>query len=610
MSPSSEGQLPTESWGAGGEDAWEVGSASQDLDFQFGDNAGQIYSKDACTAALRGEQVPTTDACAMSHIAKLCVLRGIRYHHGFAAELRDAAGDKAFVRALNARAIMSNEIPAISAAEEFPYCIWYPDLASEDTYRNLAQRYPQMRYQVGRACAVAGYTGLYEELQLLPDIAIAEEARDSVMRRRHDGSDTTGSQEIFQHIVGQPVRWQVMNDYTRRVAQDKPAPARHGLNSDTAVVSTLQLRRGFLDLPQAWRINTNYSRLNPPGSGDQELAPCYFNITEDWNVDHHTSARDNTERSAGEDMLELLWNPLPADLPWGDKDLLILMAAYYGNVDWYARLRRPEHVSTAEANCVIRGIYHSTIFAKWWSLQPVDHRYISAIHARFIMNNDISRITDDVSDADLPRQIWYPLRAHAATYLELARRKPAMTAAVSRALLVADHQEAWDSVDAEPYYELMEEARASRNPHYLEVLRRRCAERNLDPDFLEGKYPEALSAPIGSLAENTAAILMASPNLGSVWSIPGDGDGPGIYDGMGVDVSKIELFMAASEELRPPKGFERTDVLQLYHEQRNPPPSSGEESDAYWRRGQLSRRGGRGGSRITWGNGRWARGSA
>lgn len=69
-----------------------------------------------------------------------------------------------------------------------PYCIWYPDIAREDTYRELAERYPSMRYQVGRACAAAGYVDLYKELCLLPDISIAEEARES---------DTPGGNEIF-----------------------------------------------------------------------------------------------------------------------------------------------------------------------------------------------------------------------------------------------------------------------------------------------------------------------------------------------------------------------------------------------------------------------------
>lgn len=62
---------------------------------------------------------------------------------------------------------------------EMPYCIWHPDVASEETNCQLAARYPEMRYQVGRACAVANHVGLYKELDLLPDVHIAEEARDN-----------------------------------------------------------------------------------------------------------------------------------------------------------------------------------------------------------------------------------------------------------------------------------------------------------------------------------------------------------------------------------------------------------------------------------------------
>ena len=52
---------------------------------------------------------------------------------------------------------------------------WYPEVASEDTYRELVQRYPEMRYQV-ESCAVAVYTELYRELDLLPRLHIDEEA--------------------------------------------------------------------------------------------------------------------------------------------------------------------------------------------------------------------------------------------------------------------------------------------------------------------------------------------------------------------------------------------------------------------------------------------------
>ncbi|KAH8764801.1 hypothetical protein F5883DRAFT_715443 [Diaporthe sp. PMI_573] len=589
-------QMTPKSWDAAGEVDWTVGSGDEWY------NDDKIYSEEICKAALRGEKLPTNDPSLMSHVTGLCVLRGIRHHYGFAAEIPvlpgSAGQDPAFARALHARAIMSNEIPDISAAEEFPYCIWYPDTATEDTYRQLARRYPQMRYQVGRACAVAGYKDLYSELDLLPDVSIAEEARDSVMRNRSQGSDedcsSNASQGIFNQIIRQPVRWQVMDDYARGVDLDSPKPARYGLNGDTAVFSTLELRRDFRELRLSSRFGMqDKTRLDPPYSVNSELAPCYFNITEDWNVDEYTSASRNSQDSdklLSEEMAELLWNPLPVDLPWGNKDLLILMAAYYGNVDRYARLRRPLRVSRAEAPCVMRGIYHSTIFAKWCSLQPDAEKYSSDITARFIMSNDLSRIKEDTDDFDLPWQIWYPLRAAAETYLELVRRKPAARAVVARALIVADYEKAWDSIadDIEPYDELMEEAKASTNPHYVASLKRICANRGLDPDRLEGKYPEDLGMPIGRFVEHATTHLVHSLCVDSVsW----DCQGTAIYGPQdGLSASEVELFAAAPREMRPScsEDYNSVDVAQLY-EQRGEMGQSARRGE--WGRARMRGRG-------------------
>lgn len=133
------------------------------------------YTVDACRAAIRGEMVPVALGLELS---RLCIIRGMRYHTGFAKELHGTLPE--FTRALNARAIMSNTIPGMdnSLDEETPYRIWHPEVASESTYRCLVQRYPHMACQVARACAVAGYTDLYLELDIviLPDAHIAEEA--------------------------------------------------------------------------------------------------------------------------------------------------------------------------------------------------------------------------------------------------------------------------------------------------------------------------------------------------------------------------------------------------------------------------------------------------
>jgi hypothetical protein len=53
-------------------------------------------------------------------------------------------------------------------------------LHTEETYRLLImERYPFMRHQIGRAYAVAGYAGLYLELNLLPVVSIVDAAREN-----------------------------------------------------------------------------------------------------------------------------------------------------------------------------------------------------------------------------------------------------------------------------------------------------------------------------------------------------------------------------------------------------------------------------------------------
>lgn len=57
--------------------------------------------------------------------------------------------------------------------------------------------------------------------------------------------------------------------------------------------------------------------------------------------------------------------PLPPDLPNLEKRLQTQMAAWEGNVDRYSRLMHPRRLRTKlEYNCVLRGIYHSTTFAR------------------------------------------------------------------------------------------------------------------------------------------------------------------------------------------------------------------------------------------------------
>ncbi len=195
-------------------------------------------------------------------MTRLCVIRGIRHHAGFGEELHGSLPE--FTRALNARRIMSGEVPDMTAPEEFQYCIWHPDTAApKATYGELARRYPQMKYHVGRACAVAGYVDLYRELDLLPEVHIAEEERGN------------GAVAIFDAIMAASIKYAIMDDYGRTVRVEEPIPAR--LNGGTAVRSYLDVRQQFGKPSDLMLGFSNGCETH------------YFNITEDHRMDEYTS---------------------------------------------------------------------------------------------------------------------------------------------------------------------------------------------------------------------------------------------------------------------------------------------------------------------------------
>jgi hypothetical protein len=201
-------------------------------------------------------------------------------------ELKGRKNLQVIDRALNARSIMSNIISDMTTPDEIPYYIWHPEVATEEIYRRLAARYPEMRYQVGRACAVAGYTALYQELAagLLPDVHIAEEARDN------------GATRIYELIMAHRDKYSVMNDYTRTVDLENPPKA--CLNGDTAVRSSLEIKQAH----------------------STKLEPRYYDITEDMNIDEYIISEH--EQKQADDATPLLYSPLPLDLPAVNKDLL------------------------------------------------------------------------------------------------------------------------------------------------------------------------------------------------------------------------------------------------------------------------------------------------
>ncbi|CAG8117220.1 unnamed protein product [Penicillium salamii] len=383
------------------------------------------FNVEDCKDAIHGRRVPSTFG---DRVHQLCIIRGIRYHHGFAQELRGATPE--FTRALNAREIMSGIIPTVSKPDEAPYCIWHPDVPSEDTLRALVQRYPDMLYNAARACAVAGYIDLYKELDPLPEVHVAEDAGYASFHKSN-----RGSQEIYEHILSQPVKYAIMNDYKRTV--DVAGRRIAVLNGDTAVCSSLEARYKYSTAGEMCLTERPWVSKS-----------AYFNITEDFGIDDHDCEAPKTPN----DDVELLYSPLPADLPLVNKDSLIYLAAYTGDIDRYARLRRPKMLDS-EFDIVIRGIYHNAFFAKWWSTQiPEQPQGASeaiirrAINARRIMSNDLSWVTADIPPSLLPEMIWFPAVATALTYSKLPYMEPRMYRACLRACIAANYASTWDDL--------------------------------------------------------------------------------------------------------------------------------------------------------------------
>lgn len=499
-----------------------------------------------CQAAFRGEAIPH-DLLHRKQI-RYSLVHAIRNSETFAnsPEVIELCSRWAeypeFARARHARLIMSNVIPEVSDPSLLPYCFWYPEVAREETYRRLAEQYPSLRYHVGRACAVAGYTSLYISLNLLPEVSIAEEARDNVQ----SGGD------IYKDIMTSPVRYKVLDDYTRTTHIDEPQAGAH-LNGDTCVRSSLDFRQSVEHFASSW----------------QYLEDLNFDITEDSAIGETDSG--TAYPTLRPDEVQLLYMPLPPDLPTVNKDLLILMAAHEGNVDRYARLHRP-HLIKSEQYCIARGIYHNTSFAKWWEQELKSEAAAArltgsgfwsiqtAITARFIMCNDLSRVTES-QRSHQPYLIWYPLLPRELTLLELFSRVPDMKPQIAHACVVADYQKAYDSLDVVPTRALWLEAKSSPNRHYLEDLERRAAEREIDLEA-DNLFDRWKNASVTRDKEPTSSWLYSAVHAGLVEPEHDEG----IYEGIDAHSCFIDLFLCSSEEMRNKASAYEAGLWFLYEE--------------------------------------------
>ncbi|KAG8673806.1 hypothetical protein FPOAC1_007125 [Fusarium poae] len=422
--------------------------------------------------AIRGDAVPRL----LDHSdSRAALIRGIRLHYDFAMSepvTRLSSSISLIARARNARRIMSNDIPERMAPEEHPYCIWYPDIATEDTYRSLASKFPDMRYQVGRACAAAGYYALFHELDLLPEVSIAEEARES---------EAEGAKLIYEEIMGFKHRYAIMDDCTRSIElEDYKCPAY--LNGDTEVRWRLAARQGIKN------------------SRKQDLLPC---IEEDMHIGLEDQELEERYSILSDEEAKLLYTPLRQDLPTVKKTLLIQMAAHDGNIERYARLTNSGRTLTLlDSECVVRGILHHTMYARWWADQIKNNTIYAksapyvwdlqrAIMARRIMINDLSAFENGwPTGVPMPYIIWWPLRPDRNLLMLLLEHVPEMKRQIAAAAIVCDYESLYKWLDPEPSWHLWVVASEfSANPFYREDQEKRGREKDIDVE--DGRCEES-----------------------------------------------------------------------------------------------------------------------
>jgi hypothetical protein len=536
--------------------------------WQASDSSGKpipACDPDQCAEAIRGEGIPV-DLSSFWH--RRAVIRGIRDSLEFAtspAIVELCSGDDGcgqahqFSRARNARLIMSDIIPDMQNPATQPYCIWYPELASEETYREVARQYPSMRYQVGRACAVACYTDLYKKLDLLPDVSIAEESR-----------EVDKDAEIYKIIMSAPQRYVVMEDFSRSVYLETPrTPA--FLNGDMKPRWALEQR-----VKPRWALKQRVhpgKNLPETTADDIDIEEDGFIGLQDISLEDIGGVEDYTKLGPGQS--DQLWMPLPPDLPFLEKRLQTQMAAWEGNVDRYSRLMHPRRLRTKlEYNCVLRGIYHSTTFARWWAYQLETNpgrailpgkllsqgnerecREIrTAINARMIMNNDISGIDDD-SDC-LPWVIWGPVKPSENTLGDLVRKCPSMRHQTAITCIICDYESIFRCLKPPYTKSLYVAARRSENPFYLQYLEEIMKEHDKPPpDFHDFKNFDLTAPglqtdlePRDALTGHTVSYYDMEIGYGDYQCRNEHEETPGTYGGGLANAGRVERYMWLSTE--------------------------------------------------------------
>ncbi|KAF5986190.1 hypothetical protein FCOIX_1678 [Fusarium coicis] len=337
---------------------------------------------------------------------RAALVRDIRLHYHLAMSepaRRLSSSMPQVSRARNARRIMSNDIPERMTAEEQPYCICHPDMATEDTYRSIASSLP--------TCAIRS-----AELDLLPEVSIAEEARES---------KTDGGKLIYDEIMSFKYRYAIMGGFKRTVELiDHACPAY--LNGKTEVRWRLTSRQGI-----ACRFN-------------DDLLPC---IEEDIHLSLEDQDLDERHGTLADDEAKLLYNPLPRDLPTVKKTF----------VDTDDRPRRrhrtlcPARQLWKDINATRPRLYHPWFLTSHYVF-PI--RYVwdfqRAIMARRIMLNDASVYEEGwPSGVPMPYIIWWPLQPQPDMLGLLAMKVSEMKRRCVAAAIVCDYENVYKSLDPE-----------------------------------------------------------------------------------------------------------------------------------------------------------------
>ncbi|KAF4436906.1 beta transducin [Fusarium acutatum] len=325
----------------------------------------------------------------------------------------------------------------------------HPDMATEDSYRSLASKFPDMRYKVGRACAVAGYHALYQGLDLLPEVSIAEEARES---------ETDGGKLIYDEIMSFKYRYAIMDDCKRTIELTtmNARHERHGtLTDDEAKLLYSPLPR---DLPTVKKTLLTQMAAH------------------DGNIERYAQLANY-----GGTLTQL------------DQDCVVRGVLHH---TMYARWWADQ-------------ITNDTIYARSspsvWDIQR-------AIMARRIMLNDPSGFENGwPSGVPMPYIIWWPLQPQSDMLSLLAMKMPEMKRQCAAAAIVCDYENVYKSLDPEPSWHLWKVASEfAANPFYREDQERRGREKDVDVEddpFVESYYNELMQTRESRVLEEGAQDL-------------------------------------------------------------------------------------------------------